>query len=308
MPQLSRHLDTQGIDMGMFTLDWFVSLFTLNFRPKITLRVWDVFLFEGRVLLFCAAHSLVRLHEARLRDIHSMDKLYAAVKRISQAEYNPDDIVKSINILAMSQTVKRLAFGLSHSQQFPDPPAAPIGMFSSGKSGKSLGNTSGNTGNTSGLTSFTTTFPSSSTSTSTSTTTSSSRATRSSMSAASKSNFLRTSSSSSSSTSPTGYTSARRVSEPDVKSLADAASDAADSAKKAAEPPRNWLRRIEAMFSPSASAASGVSSGDEKGADAVLAGRTSRSTSVPRSMAPGAQQRSYRSNAYRSTTGTKYFD
>lgn len=38
LPELNAHLKKHNIDMAMFTLDWFVSLFTVGFRPRVRRR------------------------------------------------------------------------------------------------------------------------------------------------------------------------------------------------------------------------------------------------------------------------------
>lgn len=120
LPELNRHLKNHGIDMAMFTLDWFVSLFTVGFRSRTTLRMWDLFLYEGRVSLFCVALAIVRINEQRLLQFKAMDKLYEALKGLAALDYNVDLIIKSVNIPAMSTMVKRLAFSIVQTPMLSD--------------------------------------------------------------------------------------------------------------------------------------------------------------------------------------------
>jgi len=116
LPRLNRHLQDHGIDMPMCTLEWFVSLFTMSFRSKLSLRIWDLFLYEGRVSLFCVALSLVKLHEEKLLQFNSMDRLYDALKSLPSFNYNADAIIQHVRINSMSAMVKRLSFGIIQSQ------------------------------------------------------------------------------------------------------------------------------------------------------------------------------------------------
>lgn len=144
LPELNAHLKHHNIDMAMFTLDWFVSLFTVNFRARVskfccwyclalrltspknnnekktTQRVWDLFLYEGRVSLFCVALSIVRQNATRLMEFKSMDKLFEAVRGLAERDYNVDALIKTVNVPAMSTTVKRLAFSIVQTPMFSE--------------------------------------------------------------------------------------------------------------------------------------------------------------------------------------------
>eukprot|EP00160_Parvularia_atlantis_P017093 Unigene5737_Nuclearia_a/m.17525 Unigene5737_Nuclearia_a/g.17525 ORF Unigene5737_Nuclearia_a/g.17525 Unigene5737_Nuclearia_a/m.17525 type:complete len:691 (+) Unigene5737_Nuclearia_a:364-2436(+) len=120
LPRLNRHLTDNGIDMAMFTLEWFVSLFTMSFRSKMSLRIWDLFLYEGRISLFCVALSLVRLHEEKLLQFSTMDRLYDALKSLPAFNYNPDTIMQSVKVTYMAAMVKRLSFSIIQSQSLAE--------------------------------------------------------------------------------------------------------------------------------------------------------------------------------------------
>ena len=47
LPKLSLHLESHGVDAGLFALNWFLCVFVDNIPVRTFLHIWDSFLFEG---------------------------------------------------------------------------------------------------------------------------------------------------------------------------------------------------------------------------------------------------------------------
>ncbi|KAF1791072.1 Rab-GTPase-TBC domain [Phytophthora cactorum] len=47
MPQLSAHLENEGLHPTMYLTQWFLTLFTYNFPFEFVTRVWDPFYMRG---------------------------------------------------------------------------------------------------------------------------------------------------------------------------------------------------------------------------------------------------------------------
>jgi hypothetical protein len=52
MPKLGQHFIEEMINPSMYASQWFITVFSYSFPFHITLRVWDVFLYEVRILSF----------------------------------------------------------------------------------------------------------------------------------------------------------------------------------------------------------------------------------------------------------------
>lgn len=50
MPQLGQHFIEEMINPSMYASQWFITVFSYSFPFHLTLRVWDVFLYEVRIL------------------------------------------------------------------------------------------------------------------------------------------------------------------------------------------------------------------------------------------------------------------
>lgn len=50
MPKLGQHFLEEMINPNMYASQWFITVFSYSFPFHLTLRVWDVFLYEVRIL------------------------------------------------------------------------------------------------------------------------------------------------------------------------------------------------------------------------------------------------------------------
>ena len=118
-----RHLESYNIDIGMFTLDWFVSLYVFSYNPSVSpsfcrcefvgffcksevlmsgglilvqtvARIWDLIFYEGRVSLFCVSIGILKEVEKMILKFDRMDRLYEFLKNIHRVKLNIDKIVR----------------------------------------------------------------------------------------------------------------------------------------------------------------------------------------------------------------------
>ncbi|KAG6590888.1 EVI5-like protein [Phytophthora cinnamomi] len=66
MPQLSTHLENEGLHPTMYLTQWFLTLFTYNFPFEFVTRVWDAFLHEGWKVIYRAALALLKVSQKTL--------------------------------------------------------------------------------------------------------------------------------------------------------------------------------------------------------------------------------------------------
>lgn len=66
MPQVARRLDIVGLTPEMFLIEWFMTLYSKPLHIDIASVVWDLFLLDGEVVLYCTAIALLRLSEDEL--------------------------------------------------------------------------------------------------------------------------------------------------------------------------------------------------------------------------------------------------
>ncbi|KAK3612580.1 hypothetical protein CHS0354_042080 [Potamilus streckersoni] len=66
LPKIHAHLELHGVDLSLFTFNWFLTLFVDNVPPEMFLRVWDTFLFEGSKVLFRFALAFLKKAEEEI--------------------------------------------------------------------------------------------------------------------------------------------------------------------------------------------------------------------------------------------------
>ncbi|RCV31029.1 hypothetical protein SETIT_6G143500v2 [Setaria italica] len=60
MPKLGQHFVEEMITPSMYARQWFITVFAYSFLFHLTLRVWDVFLYEGIKVVFQFVLALLR--------------------------------------------------------------------------------------------------------------------------------------------------------------------------------------------------------------------------------------------------------
>lgn len=66
MPALHQRLEEMKVTPVVYATQWYMTLFTTQFPFEMAVRVWDVYLQEGRKTIFRLALALMRLNEAKL--------------------------------------------------------------------------------------------------------------------------------------------------------------------------------------------------------------------------------------------------
>lgn len=66
LPQLSAHLEREGLHPTMYLSQWFITLFTYSFPFEFVTRVWDIFLNEGWKIVFRVALALMKINQKSL--------------------------------------------------------------------------------------------------------------------------------------------------------------------------------------------------------------------------------------------------
>ena len=93
--RLQKHLVTQNITTGLYTLKWFFQCFLDRLPFSLSIRIWDLFLLEGESIMFATAFTILRLHRKTLLKM-GMDELIEFLQK-SLAEdflYEEDYVIE----------------------------------------------------------------------------------------------------------------------------------------------------------------------------------------------------------------------
>ncbi|XP_015648338.1 uncharacterized protein [Oryza sativa Japonica Group] len=89
MPQLGQHFIEEMINPSMYASQWFITVFSYSFPFHLTLRVWDVFLYEGIKVVFQVGLALLRFCHDELVKL-PFEKLLHAFRNFPEEATDPD--------------------------------------------------------------------------------------------------------------------------------------------------------------------------------------------------------------------------
>jgi Rab-GTPase-TBC domain len=62
MPKLHVYLLNNKFEPSMYASQWFMTIFSVNFPFEFTVRIWDMFLIEGKKVLFRVALAIFKMN------------------------------------------------------------------------------------------------------------------------------------------------------------------------------------------------------------------------------------------------------
>uniref|UniRef100_A0A7S3G279 Uncharacterized protein n=1 Tax=Palpitomonas bilix TaxID=652834 RepID=A0A7S3G279_9EUKA len=90
MGRIMDHLKSFELDIGIFTLEWFLCLFSKTFPSETVFRLWDCFFYEGKKVLFRFAFAAFKYLEHDLLRARSAAEVFvliqSSLERVFDAE------------------------------------------------------------------------------------------------------------------------------------------------------------------------------------------------------------------------------
>lgn len=62
MPRLGKHLMEAKFEPSMYGSQWFMTIFSCHLPFECTVRIWDIFIVEGKKILFRVALAIFKLN------------------------------------------------------------------------------------------------------------------------------------------------------------------------------------------------------------------------------------------------------
>jgi hypothetical protein len=70
-PALILGQKREGVTPNLFVSEWFTTLFSINFPPSTTVKIWDLLFVEGIDYLFKVALGIMELSQGTHSSAHS---------------------------------------------------------------------------------------------------------------------------------------------------------------------------------------------------------------------------------------------
>lgn len=96
LPAVARVIDEAGLTPEMFLIEWFMTLYAKCLPIEVAPVVWDLFLLDGEVVLYCTAIALLRILEPSLLRGPSADlEMCARIlgKELRRRVCDPDELL-----------------------------------------------------------------------------------------------------------------------------------------------------------------------------------------------------------------------
>ncbi|XP_068442570.1 USP6 N-terminal-like protein isoform X2 [Clinocottus analis] len=128
MPKLKKHLDSQEVLTSLYTMKWFFQCFLDRTPFTLTLRIWDIYIFEGERVLPTMSYTILKLHKKHLMKL-SMEELVEFLQvTLSKNFFLEDDLV--VDQLQASMTeLRRVKMELPAPGKDEEFPKKPLGQL-----------------------------------------------------------------------------------------------------------------------------------------------------------------------------------
>ncbi|XP_033630051.1 small G protein signaling modulator 3 homolog isoform X4 [Asterias rubens] len=105
LPELDQQLKSHDIELSLITLHWFLTVFSSVVHVRVLLRIWDLFFYEGSVVLFQVTLAMFKLKEEELLKLENSAQIFNA---LSDLPGGIDEVDKLIEV------------GMKHSASLTD--------------------------------------------------------------------------------------------------------------------------------------------------------------------------------------------
>uniref|UniRef100_T1J9C7 RUN and TBC1 domain-containing protein 3 n=1 Tax=Strigamia maritima TaxID=126957 RepID=T1J9C7_STRMM len=104
LPDVDSVLKEHDIELSLITSHWFLTLFANVVHMKILLRIWDIFFYEGSVVLFQLTLGMLKIKEPELKNLENSAQIFNALSDIPGDVEDVDQLLEASFHLASSLT------------------------------------------------------------------------------------------------------------------------------------------------------------------------------------------------------------
>ncbi|VIO94068.1 Uncharacterized protein BM_BM6579 [Brugia malayi] len=128
LPRLKKHLDKAGIP-SIYVTKWWFGCFLDRVPFPLALRLWDVFLLEGDVILIAMAYNIMRMHEKTMRKLQ-MENFMEYIQTVIAQDFgfSDEETMKSLqDCLRKLHNDRMLLPASPKAGDAPETPTKPFG-------------------------------------------------------------------------------------------------------------------------------------------------------------------------------------
>ncbi|CAG0887153.1 unnamed protein product [Cyprideis torosa] len=94
LPAVDAILKEHDMDIGLITVNWFLTLFASVLQMKVLVRIWDLFFCDGSIVLFQIAMGMMKLCEERIVKTKNSAELFAVLSELPGSIRDTENLLK----------------------------------------------------------------------------------------------------------------------------------------------------------------------------------------------------------------------
>lgn len=107
LPKLGQHFSEEMINPSMYASQWFITVYSYSFPFPLTLRIWDVFLFEGVKIVFQVGLALLTVCQDDLVKL-AFEKLIHALRNFPEEAMDPEKLLSLAFSIKVTEKLEQL--------------------------------------------------------------------------------------------------------------------------------------------------------------------------------------------------------
>jgi hypothetical protein len=131
LPKLHKHLLKEEVEPSLYSTKWFLQCFLDRAPFSLTLRLWDMYLLEGEVVINAMSYGTLKFHQKDLLKLRFEDAVHF-LQTMASRQYDDDKMVNDVLVPCMVELQRnKLAIQQSPTEEVPpgEPDLSPfIGM------------------------------------------------------------------------------------------------------------------------------------------------------------------------------------
>uniref|UniRef100_A0A0B7AAI0 Small G protein signaling modulator 3 n=1 Tax=Arion vulgaris TaxID=1028688 RepID=A0A0B7AAI0_9EUPU len=94
LPDIDLVLKEHDIELSLISLHWFLTLFASVVHMKVLLRLWDLFYYEGSVVIFQITMGMLKLKEEELQSLDNSAQIFNALSDVPGDVEDVDELIE----------------------------------------------------------------------------------------------------------------------------------------------------------------------------------------------------------------------
>ncbi|GFO49121.1 usp6 n-terminal-like protein [Plakobranchus ocellatus] len=127
LPKIRKHMERNEMYPTLYTIKWFLQCFLDRTPFHLTLRLWDIYMMEGDILLVSMAYCIIKVHRRRILKMQ-MDDLLPFFQTSLEKDfvYEDDTVIEQLQICM--EELRKARMALPPKAKVNEDPTLPFGL------------------------------------------------------------------------------------------------------------------------------------------------------------------------------------